>query len=80
MELIKMYVDDQAVRGNLTEGLIEKYDLNKDEVTHEEVTTVDLSNRNRLKEIFQKYGFPTKEMVGKDAMHGDIFNDSACRW
>ncbi len=70
MELIKMYVDDQAVRGNLMEVLIEKYDLNKDEITKEDGVAVDLKNRNKLKEIFQEYGFPTKEMFGKEAMHG----------
>ena len=70
MELIRMYVDDQAARGSLMEDLIEKYHLNKDEITNEDGVTIDLRNRNRLKEIFQEYGFPTKEMVGKDAMHG----------
>ncbi|WP_373495485.1 DUF6624 domain-containing protein [Aquiflexum sp.] len=72
MELIKMFVDDQAVRGNVMEDLIEKYGLNKDEVTQGEdgFSSVDSKNRHRLKEIFLEYGFPTKEMVGKDAMHG----------
>lgn len=70
LELIKMCVDDQAARGNLMKDLIEKYDLNKDEITNEDGVAVDFKNRNRLNEIFQEYGFPTKEMVGKDAMTG----------
>ncbi|WP_373521289.1 DUF6624 domain-containing protein [Aquiflexum sp.] len=72
LELIKMFVDDQAVRGNMMEDLIEKYGLNKDEITQEGdgFSPVDSKNRHRLKEIFLEYGFPTKEMVGKDAMHG----------
>jgi hypothetical protein len=70
LELIKMYVDDQATRGFLKGDLIEKYDLNKNEITNEDLSTVDLRNRNRLKVIFQEYGFPTKEMVGKVAMQG----------
>lgn len=70
MGLIKMYVDDQVARGNLMRDLVEKYDLNKNEITNEDRATVDLRNRNRLKEIFQEYGFPSKEMVGKVAMQG----------
>jgi hypothetical protein len=70
VELIKMYIADQAVRGNLMEAVIEKYNIKKDEITSEDGATIDERNRNRLKEIIQEYGFPTKEMVGKDAMHG----------
>jgi len=70
LELVKMYVNDQAVRDNLMNDLIEKYHLNLDEVIQDAPFTVDATNRNRLKEIFQEYGFPTKEMVGKDAMNG----------
>jgi len=70
VELIKMYVDDQATRGNLMEDVIERYGLNKDEISREDGITVDGTNRERLKEIFSEYGFPTKEMVGKEAMQG----------
>jgi len=70
MELIQVYIDDQVARGNVMEDLIEKYNLNKDNITKEDGVTVDARNRNKLKEIFQDYGFPTKEMVGKDAMNG----------
>jgi len=70
MELIKMYVGDQATRGNLMEDVIERYGLNKDEISREDGITVDGINRNRLMEIFSEYGFPTKEMVGKEAMQG----------
>ncbi len=31
---------------------------------------VDERNRNRLKEIFEEHGFPTKKLVGKEAMRG----------
>ncbi|WP_162055771.1 DUF6624 domain-containing protein [Pontibacter pamirensis] len=69
MELVKMYVDDQAVRGNLQEDIITKYSLIKAEIANEG-EGVDDRNRERLKEIFREHGFPTKEMVGKDAMSG----------
>lgn len=70
IELIKMYVDDQATRGNMMESLMSKYNINKDEITDEDGVTVDATNREKLKEIFREYGFPTREMVGKDAMQG----------
>ncbi len=70
LELVEMYVNDQAVRDNLMNDLIERYHLNVDEVIQDTPFTVDANNRNRLKEIFQEYGFPTKEMVGRDAMNG----------
>lgn len=70
LELVKMFVDDQAARGNLMEELIEKYDINKGDIKEEGGLTVDGINRYRLKEIFIEYGFPTREMVGKDAMQG----------
>ncbi|CAN5628301.1 hypothetical protein BH23BAC1_BH23BAC1_31000 [soil metagenome] len=74
LNIIKMYVDDQAARGNLMEEIITKYDLNKDEVTEEGMGIVDGINRQKLKEIINEFGFPTKDMVGKDAMHGIFFN------
>ncbi|HYG37360.1 MAG TPA: DUF6624 domain-containing protein [Cytophagales bacterium] len=70
MELIRMYVDDQAARGNLMEDIIQKYSLDKTEVSNEDGVTVDAKNRQRLKVIFNEFGFPTRSMVGKDAMHG----------
>ena len=70
VELIKMFVDDQAARGNVMDELLVKYNLNKEEITTDDGVTVDARNRDRLKEIFREHGFPTKAMVGPDAMHG----------
>lgn len=70
IELIKMYVDDQTARGTLMEDIIKKYNLDKGEVSNEDVVTVDVKNRQRLKAIFKDFGFPKRAMVGKDAMHG----------
>ncbi len=70
IELIKMYVDDQAVRDNLMENIIAKYNIDLTEITQDAVTVVDERNRNRLKEIFEEHGFPTRRLVGKEAMQG----------
>jgi hypothetical protein len=69
-EIIKMYVDDQAVRGNIMNEVIEKYHLQEYLITNSDGVTVDSKNRERLKEIFKDYGFPTRTMTGKDAIHG----------
>ena len=69
IELIKMCVDDQAVRGNIRSDLISKYELDVNQITQDEAVAVDQRNRSRLKEIFKEVGFPTVELVGKDAMH-----------
>jgi len=69
-ELIKMYVDDQAARGNLMEETLAKYGLDKGDITTDGAPTVDERNRERLKEIFTEHGIPTRAMVGAEAMHG----------
>jgi hypothetical protein len=69
-EIIKMYIDDQAVRGNIMNDIIERYNLHGYEITDSDGVAVDSKNRERLKQIFEEYGFPTRAMVGKDAMHG----------
>ncbi|MBC6994104.1 hypothetical protein QWY85_18910 [Neolewinella lacunae] len=69
-ELIRMYVADQAARGNIVQDIIEKYQIDPASVTPGVGVTVDEQNRNRLKEIFQQHGFPTKQLVGRDAMQG----------
>lgn len=69
-EIIKMYVKDQAVRGNIMNDIIEEYNLHPYDISSSDGVTVDSKNRERLKQIFEEYGFPTREMVGKDAMHG----------
>jgi len=70
LELIKLYVDDQACRGNVMKHIIQKYQIDSTEVKTEQAWSTDEFNRNRLKEIFAKYGFPTRSMVGKEAMNG----------
>jgi len=70
MELIEMYIDDQAVRGNAMNEIITKYGLDPNKVTKDEGVPVDEKNRNRLKQIFKEFGFPNKELVGRDAMQG----------
>lgn len=70
MELIRMYIDDQASRGNIMEDIISKFDINRNETTQDGAIIVDERNRTRLKEIFVDNGFPTRELVGKDAMYG----------
>jgi hypothetical protein len=69
-EIIQMYVDDQAVRGNIMSDVIVKYNLQEYEISNSDGVTVDAKNRKRLKEIFKEYGFPKRAMVGKDAMRG----------
>jgi len=72
-EIMKMYVDDQAVRGNLMEDIISKYNIDKSEITKDNGVTVDERNRNRLKEIFKEFGFPNSKLIGRDAMQGIFF-------
>jgi hypothetical protein len=78
IELIKMYINDQYVRSNLMTDLLSKYNLLKSEVIIDSFgVNTDERNRERLKEIIKENGFPTNELVGKDAMQGNILNDSA---
>jgi hypothetical protein len=69
-ELIKLYVDDQAVRFNLMQNIINKYNIDSTQITKDDGMKVDERNRNRLKEIFEEIGFPNSKLVGKDAMEG----------
>lgn len=71
IELIKMYINDQYVRSNLMTEILDKYNLNKNEVVIDTFgMNTDERNRERLKEIIAEHGFPTKKLVGKDAMDG----------
>ena len=65
-----MYVDDQAVRGNLLSDIISKYNIDTTQITNENRFNVDANNRNRLKEIFGEFGFPNRKLIGKEAMYG----------
>lgn len=79
LEIIELYVADQAIRGHIMNDMIAKYHIdttgiktehdwsNPNEVNVDEVT------RNRLKEIFKEYGFPTRQLIGRDAMRGIFF-------
>lgn len=74
MELIKLYIEDQEVRGNWMTDIIEKYDIDTAQITrYADGTDIDFYNRSRLKEIIKKHGFPTVKLVGKDAMRGVFF-------
>ena len=52
------------------QNIISKYDIDSTKITQDGDVVVDERNRNRLKEIFDKNGFPTRKLVGKDAMYG----------
>lgn len=71
LELIKMYINDQVSRRGNMDNVISKYKLKKEEVIKTaDAMSIDNENRNKLKGIFAKYGFPTKKMVGNEAMNG----------
>jgi hypothetical protein len=71
IELITMYVKDQAARGNLMNDIITKYKIEGFELPKElDGMAVDKMNRDRLKEIIAEFGFPTRQLVGKEAMDG----------
>lgn len=70
IELIKMYINDQSVRDNILSEIISKYKLDEYELTKADAVSVDKMNRDRLKEIIREFGFPTRQLVGKDAMQG----------
>lgn len=57
IELIKMYVDDQAIRGNIMKDIITKYNVDSNKIIKTGKIVVDEKNRNRLKQIFEDYGF-----------------------
>lgn len=74
LEIIKMYVNDQYIRSNLMIDLLDKYKLKKKEVIIDSLgIEVDERNRNRLMEIYEEYGFPSRKLVGKDAMEGVFY-------
>ncbi len=71
LELVKMYVNDQIVRGADMDYVLSMYHLRREYVGKSlNMETTDEENRNRLKAIIVQYGFPTKPMVGSEAMHG----------
>ena len=76
LEIIKLYVDDQAIRGNVMNEMILKYQLDSTKLKTEydrsnpDEIDIDEINRNHLKKIIESHGFPTRKLVGKDAMNG----------
>ena len=76
LEIIKLYVADQAIRGNVKKDVILKYQLDSTKIKTEydrsnpDEIDIDEINRNRLKEIFKEFGFPTRKLIGKEAMNG----------
>ena len=74
LELVKMYINDQYVRLNLLSSLLEKYNLIKSEVITDTFgINTDEWNQARLKDIINKFSFPTIDLVGKDGMEA-VFN------
>jgi hypothetical protein len=70
IEIIKMYINDQSVRGNVLSEVISKYKLDDYQLTKLDAVSIDKMNRDRLKEIILEFGFPTRKLVGKEAMQG----------
>jgi len=76
LRILKLFVDDQAIRGNIMHDIISKYKIDTTGIKTEydwsnpDEINIDEINRNQLKLIFEEHGFPTKELVGKDAMRG----------
>jgi hypothetical protein len=76
LELIKLFVADQAIRGNMLTYIISKYNLDsttlkaKYDRTLVDEVNIDELNTNRLKELINEFGFPTRKLVGEEAMRG----------
>jgi len=73
MELLTMFVNDQAVRGKILTALIDKYAIYTSQIIKTGGETVDENNQKRLDEIIEEVGFPTIKLVGKDAVQGAFF-------
>lgn len=78
LEVIKLFVADQAIRGNVMRDMISKYQLDSTTIKIEYTRTidevnVDEVNRSQLKEMIKEFGFPTHELIGKVAMRGVFF-------
>ena len=59
-ELLRMWAADQAVRGLVMEPGVDE------EKVAEAMRAVDADHLPRIKEIIERYGWPTKSMVGED--------------
>lgn len=68
-DLVIMYYNDQTIRGADKSELAKVFNLDMDSISYnsDEVST-DATNREKLKNILAKHGFPTKAMVGDVGM------------
>lgn len=74
MEIIAMYINDQYVRSNLMQNILDKYELTKEKVITDTFGyDTEERNQKRLKSIIENHGFPTRKLVGSDAMKGIFF-------
>ncbi len=73
--LMKMFVQDQLFRGGNQDFIMKKYNINRDSITRgiDNIQDLDENNTYNLIKIIDRYGFPTKEMVGRDGMEAVFF-------
>lgn len=73
-ELAIMFYNDQAVRGNAKPELLREFGLTADSVSYKlDAVATDALNREKLKKIIARYGFPDKLMVGETGMESIFF-------
>lgn len=72
-KIIRAYIDSQEAIGKSMKDFISKYEFDSNKIKAITGVFVDEKNRNRLKEIFKETGFPTRELIGQDAMNGVFF-------
>ena len=63
LEIIDLFLDDQAIRGNLMKDFISKYDIDTTNIIVQGEIKVDDKNRDQVKEIFWNYGFSDDELA-----------------
>jgi hypothetical protein len=68
-ELLQMREKDQAGRRQMVEGQLTQ---EQEQKVLDEMTQTDAANRERLKQIIERHGFPTISMVGEEAA-GAVF-------
>lgn len=56
-EILKMYLNDQASRGNVMSDVIDKYNVDTTKIFKEGVFNVNDNNRERVKAIIADYGY-----------------------
>jgi len=72
-KIIRAYIDSQEAMGKSMKDFFSKHEFDSNKIIPATMTFVDEKNRNRLKEIFKENGFPTREIVGQDAMNGVFY-------